>query len=251
MYEKTRYLTAGDSALVMEFGNEISETVNAKVRAMAYILEKESPEGIRESMPTYRSLMVHYDPVCYSFQAMTEKLMKLENKLKDITLPPPMVTEIPTLYGGEYGPDLLDVAAHTELTPEEVIALHAEPEYLIYMLGFTPGFPYLGGMNHRIAAPRLEQPRTKIRGGSVGIAGLQTGIYSVDSPGGWRLIGWTPVKLYDLSSKQIFLLKAGSYVRFKPITQTEYAAMKGSIDDGNYQCITYPRQQGGEDYDHS
>ena len=245
MYEKTRYLTAGDSALVMEFGNEISEAVNEKVRAMSYILEQEKPEGLRENMPTYRSLMVHYDPMNQSFQAMTQQLQNLEEKLNDITLPPPMVTEIPTLYGGEYGPDLPDVAAHAGLSPEEVIDLHIEPEYLIYMLGFTPGFPYLGGMNPQIAAPRLEQPRTKIRGGSVGIAGPQTGIYSVDSPGGWRLIGWTPVKLYDLSSEQIFLLKAGNYVRFKPITEADYQSMKKSLEDGSYQCVSYPRQERG------
>jgi len=248
MYEKTRYLTAGDSALVMEFGNEISKTVNEKVRALSYLIEEEKLEGISEIVPTYRSLMVHFDPFTKDFGAMVEQLKEMEKKLNKIQLPPPMITEIPTLYGGEYGPDLTMVAEHSNLKEEEVIEIHSAPEYLIYMLGFTPGFPYFGGMDQRISTPRLEQPRTKIKGGSVGIAGTQTGIYSVDSPGGWRLIGWTPVKLYDLEAEKIFLLKAGNYVRFIPISERKYEEIKDSIDNRSYQCVTYPREERGDDH---
>ena len=247
MYQETRYLVAGDSALVMEFGNEISTTVNEKVRTLSYVIEDEKPEGVSEVVPTYRSLMVHYDPLKADFNKMVKQLKELESKLENIELPPPVVTEIPTLYGGEYGPDLEMVAQHTNLTEKEVVEIHSAPEYLIYMLGFTPGFPYLGGTDQRISTPRLQQPRTKIRGGSVGIAGTQTGIYSIDSPGGWRLIGWTPVKLYDLKAENIFLLKAGNYVRFVPISEEEYEQIRENIENRSYKCVTYPREERGDD----
>ena len=248
MYEKTRYLTAGDSALVMEFGNEISAEVNEKVRALSYLIEREKPEGISEIVPTYRSLMIHYNPLSKDFVTLVEQLKEMEAELDSIQLPPPMVTEIPTLYGGKYGPDLPKVAEHCGLSEEKIIQIHSAPEYLIYMLGFTPGFPYFGGMDQRISTPRLEQPRTKIKGGSVGIAGTHTGIYSVDSPGGWRLVGWTPVKLYDLEADNIFLLKAGNYVRFVPITEETYKEIKESIENRNHQCVTYPRGERGDQH---
>jgi KipI family sensor histidine kinase inhibitor len=132
------------------------------------------------------------------------------------------VIEIPTLYGGDSGPDLDYVASHNGLTPEEVVQIHASGTYRIYMLGFTPGFPYLGGMDERIATPRLETPRTKISGGSVGIAGAQTGIYPIDSPGGWQIIGRTPLALYDPQREEPILLQAGESIRFVPIDQETY-----------------------------
>ena len=136
------------------------------------------------------------------------------------------VVEIPTVYGGEFGPDLGFVASHNNLTEDEVVAIHSGTDYLVYMLGFIPGFTYLGGMDPRIATPRLPSPRTLIPAGSVGIAGEQTGTYPSDSPGGWQIIGRTPVTMYDMSKKQAALLSAGDYVRYVPIDEAEYNRIK-------------------------
>ena len=136
------------------------------------------------------------------------------------------VVEIPTVYGGEFGPDLGFVASHNNLTEDEVVAIHSGTDYLVYMLGFIPGFTYLGGMDPRIATPRLSSPRTLIPAGSVGIAGAQTGTYPSDSPGGWQIIGRTPVTMYDMSKKQAALLSAGDYVRYVPIDEAEYNRIK-------------------------
>ncbi|RQD72241.1 MAG: 5-oxoprolinase subunit PxpB [Tindallia sp. MSAO_Bac2] len=245
MYESTRYLVAGDRALVMEFGNEISTTINEKIRAMSIAIDQKNVAGISEIVPTYRSLMIHYDPLVITFNNLKEQMMELEKELKNIELPAPDVMIIPVLYGGEYGPDMTTVMEHNSLTEEDVIKIHTSRDCLIYMLGFTPGFPYLGGMDERIATPRLETPRTKIKGGSVGIAGKQTGIYSIDSPGGWQLIGWTPVPLYDPELENPFLLKAGNYVRFEAITEEEYQEIKPQIENRTYQCKVMPLD-GGE-----
>jgi KipI family sensor histidine kinase inhibitor len=228
MVEKSRMLTAGDSAIVVEFGNEISEAVSGRVRSLQVLIEQQQVKGIIECVPTYRSLMIHYDPRAASYGSIINELESLEAQAGDIMLPAPLVTEIPTCYGGEYGPDIETVAAHNGLSVDEVIQIHTSVEYLIYMIGFSPGFPYLGGMDQRIAAPRLESPRTKIRAGSVGIAGNQTGIYPIDSPGGWQLIGWTPARLYDPHAENPILLKAGNYLKFKSITkeEAENAAIK-------------------------
>ncbi|MCC5910401.1 MAG: 5-oxoprolinase subunit PxpB [Clostridiaceae bacterium] len=245
MYNKTKYLIAGDRALVMEFGNCISEEINEKIRAMTIAIETKNIEGVVELVPTYRSLMVHYNPLIIEYTVLLTTLQALEEELENIELPAPQIIEIPTLYGGDYGPDIETVAQHNALTVEEVIQTHTSGEYLIYMLGFTPGFPYLGGMDKKIATPRLQSPRTKIKGGSVGIAGSQTGIYSIDSPGGWQLIGWTPVKLYDENAEKPILLKAGNYIKFKEIDEKEYKRIAPSINDGTYQCKSYPKAQGG------
>lgn len=215
-------LPAGDQALVVEFGNEISENLNRRVQLLNKKIKSLGISGIMETVPTFRSLMVVYDPEKASF----EKLKKI---LSDIRLDPETegtaggrVVEIPVCYGGEFGEDLSDVAAHAGLTEEEVIALHSSKEYNIYMLGFLPGFPYLGGLDRRLHTPRLENPRTRIPAGSVGIGGEQTGIYPLDSPGGWRLIGRTPLKLYDPEREEPFLFDAGDNIRFVPITREEY-----------------------------
>ena len=222
MDTELRLSPSGDLALVASFGNEISETLNTKVRSLMLALEKIKVPGIVEMTPTYCSLMIHYNPLTIGYDALCDQVRQVLGALDEIELPEPKVIEIPTLYGGEYGPDLEFVASHNGLTPEQVIEIHASRSYRIYMLGFTPGFPYLGGMDERIATPRLETPRTKIAGGSVGIAGAQTGIYPIDSPGGWQIIGRTPLALYDPDSEEPILLKAGEYIRFIPIDQATY-----------------------------
>ena len=173
-------------------------------------------------VPTYRSLMISYNPLKIDFDSLIESLKKIEDNLESIVLPKPKIHEIPVCYDEVFGIDIKNVASYNNLTVDEVIKIHTSREYLIYMLGFTPGFPYLGGMDERIATPRLEIPRTKIYGGSVGIAGSQTGVYPIDSPGGWQIIGRTPLKLYDENREEQILLRAGDFIKFVPITLDEF-----------------------------
>ncbi len=242
--QNVRFLLAGDTALSVEFGNEISETINARVRAFGIALDQSSIPGIVETVPTYRSLMIHYDPETILCEPLVARLRDLLDRLDQIPIPPSEVLEIPVLYGGEEGPDLDFVARHSNLTPREVIRIHTSADYLIYMLGFTPGFTYLGGMSQAIATPRLETPRVKIPAGSVGIAGTQTGVYPIDSPGGWQLIGRTPVRMYDPEREPPILPEAGKYIRFRSIDRREYHAIAARVAAGTYRCRRWPREEG-------
>lgn len=245
MYEKAKYLVSGDSAINIEFGNIISEDINKKIRAMELSIEVMELHGIVEVVPTYRSLMIHYNPLKVDYYELLNSLKKIEKNLDNIVLPAPEVIEIPTLYGGDWGPDIEYIARYNNITVEEVVEIHTSKEYLIFMLGFTPGFPYLGGMDKRIAVPRLQTPRTRIPGGSVGIAGEQTGIYPVSSPGGWQLIGKTPVKLFDPIKEKPILLKSGNYIKFKSINEEEYLKIQNDLDNGTYKYTIYPKADVG------
>ena len=224
-----RFLPAGDSAIAVEFGREIDLNINNQVAAMRTVIEAAIDEGklkgIVELVPTYGSLLVVYDQLAVGYAGLIEQLKILAEGLEGVEIPDREVVEIPVVYGGEYGPDLGIVAQLNSLSEDEVIKRHSEAEYPIYMLGFVAGFPYLGGMDKSIAAPRKQTPRLKIPAGSVGIAGQQTGIYSVESPGGWQIIGRTHLKLYDADGEKPILLRAGQSIRFKPITEAEYEAM--------------------------
>lgn len=224
-----RFLPAGDSAIAVEFGREIDLNINNQVVAMRTVIEAAIDEGklkgIVELVPTYGSLLVVYDQLAVGYAGLIEQLKILAEGLEGVEIPDREVVEIPVVYGGEYGPDLGIVAQLNSLSEDEVIKRHSEAEYPIYMLGFVAGFPYLGGMDKSIAAPRKQTPRLKIPAGSVGIAGQQTGIYSVESPGGWQIIGRTPLKLYDADGEKPIFLRAGQSIRFKPITEAEYEAM--------------------------
>ena len=224
-----RFLPAGDSAIAVEFGREIDLNINNQVAAMRTVIEAAIDEGklkgIVELVPTYGSLLVVYDQLAVGYAGLIEQLKILAEGLEGVEIPDREVVEIPVVYGGEYGPDLGIVAQLNSLSEDEVIKRHSEAEYPIYMLGFVAGFPYLGGMDKSIAAPRKQTPRLKIPAGSVGIAGQQTGIYSVESPGGWQIIGRTPLKLYDADGEKPILLRAGQSIRFKPITEAEYESM--------------------------
>lgn len=240
---QVRFLLTGDTSLCAEFGNEISEKINAEIRAFNILLKNSRIDGIVETVPTYRSLMIHYDPAVIGFRALTERLTELTDRLDQVQAPPSEVLEIPVLYGGEMGPDLEFVAEHAKLSPEEVIRLHSSTEYLIYMLGFTPGFTYLGGMSDKLETPRLKTPRLQIPAGSVGIAGKQTGVYPIDSPGGWQLIGRTPVRMYDPGRETPILPEAGQYIRFRSIDRAEYDKIAAAEAGGGYQCKKYPKKE--------
>ena len=241
-----RILLSGDSAVTVEFGNEISPAVNAQIRTFSIALAERDIPGIVETVPTYCSLMVHYDPGVILYDELVKELKVLMGQLSNIQISLSDVLEIPVLYGGEAGPDLDFVAEHNHKTHEEVVKIHTSTEYLIYMLGFTPGFTYLGGMSEEIAAPRLKQPRVRIPAGSVGIAGSQTGVYPIDSPGGWQLIGKTPVRMYDPDRAEPILPKAGEYIKFYSITQAEFDAIAAQVAAGTYVCKRHPREEGAQ-----
>jgi len=221
VYSVARFLLAGDSALVVEFGNEISQEVNRRVHTLANALGEGSFPGLGELVPTYRSLLVHYDPLRLSCDEVKALVSEVFQKCEESPSFEPRLIEIPVIYGGEFGPDIEFVAEYNGLLIEEVISLHSEATYTVYMLGFSPGFAYLGGMPEAIATPRLETPRALVPAGSVGIAGEQTGIYPIATPGGWRLIGRTPLKLFDAERNPPTLLKAGDLVRFVPMDGEE------------------------------
>lgn len=232
----------GDKSVAVLFGDAITEEINTSIRAFDEALTEEQIDGITETVPTYCSLTIHYDPERIRYRPLREKLEQMLSVHHKAQRMNPTVIEIPVLYGGEYGPDLEYVAKYNHMTPEEVIRIHSGGEYLIYMLGFTPGFSYMGGMDDSIATPRLKTPRVLIPAGSVGIAGKQTGIYPIDSPGGWQLIGRTPVRLYDAERDDPILLDAGLRVKFIPVDEAEYQRILTRVEAGRYHCHTYVKE---------
>ena len=236
MENSVRFLFSGDSALVIEFGNEISVDINKKIRKMMDDIKKENIDGIVELVPTYCSLLINYDVLKIDYNTLVEKLKTfLNNDLETAEGEEVTLVEIPTLYNDEVGPDLSYVAEHNKLSKEEVIKIHTGTDYLVYMLGFMPGFTYLGGMSEKIATPRLESPRLQIYPGSVGIAGKQTGMYPSMSPGGWRIIGRTPLKLYNPDSDNPVYISSGDYVRYVSISEEEYNEILKKVENNEYK----------------
>ncbi len=207
----------GDSAVIVYLGSQLDRSVNQQVHALASRVMQAQLPGVCEVVPGYVSLVIHFDPLQTSLPAVMGGVNDLHASSRQQPLPPARCVEIPVRYGSEWGPDLDFVARHAGLTTAEVIRRHAAAEYTVYMMGFLPGFPYLGGLDVSIAAPRLETPRRRVPAGSVGIAGKQTGIYPLASPGGWRLIGRTEVALFDLTAHPPCLLAPGDQVQFIPI----------------------------------
>lgn len=218
---------AGDTGFLAEFGEGIDPQVNARVRAVARALEAEPVPGIREIIPTYRSLLFIYDPAVTHPDRLFQMMETLDIDRAAMDEESVRVVEIPVCYGGKFGPDIDTVGEHAGLSQQEVIRIHSAPEYLIYMVGFTPGFAFLGGLDDRLITPRLKTPRTRVPRGSVGIANNQTGMYPIASPGGWQIIGRTPLNLFAPDKKNPFLYRAGDKIRFVTISLSEYDRLAG------------------------
>ena len=213
---------AGDSALTIQFGERIDHAINQLVIAFADAIEKARLPDILEVVPTYRSVTVYFDPLKCNPEALIAKMAVMARQKVPRVVKPSKVITVPVVYGDEFGPDIDEVAALAKLSINEVIELHSCITYRVFMLGFSPGFPYLGVVSEKIAVPRLPRPRKAVPAGSIGIAGSQTAIYPVETPGGWRLVGRTPLKLFTPNTDHVFLLAPGDSVKFLPITRSQY-----------------------------
>jgi KipI family sensor histidine kinase inhibitor len=212
----TTFRYASDQSLILYLGGEIEVQTHRRVLKLLHLLEREPIEGVRNLHPAYCSMLIVFDPVRQDHENLERILTGYLERLDAIALPEPRTVEIPVRYGGEHGPDLNDVAALHRMPAERVIELHSGASYLVYFLGFAPGFAYLGGLPPEIATPRLEVPRKRVPAGSVAIGGSQTGVYPFATPGGWRLIGQTPLRMFDAGRSGMSRLRMGDIVRFKP-----------------------------------
>ena len=226
--EDVKFLTCGDCAVTVAFRQEIREDTNRKIRYLAEKLQNAGIHVLLETVPTYCSLTVYYEPLVLSRRKLEQQVLRFLSAYRPDTARKKRVFVIPVCYEGEFAPDMEDVCQLTGLSREQVVSLHSGVDYLIYMLGFLPGFPYLGGMDPRLEAPRLDSPRTRIPPGAVGIGGKQTGIYPLASPGGWRLIGRTPAAIYDPDRAKPIAYEAGDYIRFRPISEDEFYRLRES-----------------------
>ncbi len=211
---KPEIVPLGDSALLVQLGDEIEIAINQRVHTLAALLNTLPLEGMIETVPAYATLLIHYDPLILTYEEIRKWVHGKLDQIQDETLRTPRQIEVPVQYGGEFGVDLEFVAGYHHLRVEDVIRIHSERIYTVYMMGFTPGFPYMGKLDDAITTPRLETPRTRVLAGTVAIAGSQTGIYPIDSPGGWRLIGHTSLRLFDPELESPFLFAPGDEVRF-------------------------------------
>lgn len=215
-------IPAGDAVLLVAFDERLDAAINARVVWCAEELRQAQVPGVRDIVPAFHSIAVYFDPLRTDVDRLTGRLETTAAASRSATVTTRPVREVPVCYGGIYGPDLEAMGEATGLPAEEIIRLHAAPEYRVFMVGFTPGFAYMGPVDPRIAVPRRATPRVRVPVGSVGIAGQQTGIYPSETPGGWMLIGRTPVRPFQPARREPFLLKPGDAVRFVPIDADEY-----------------------------
>ena len=222
LYEKFKYRSMGDRSVLVEFGDEISPLINRQMRKFYVALMENPTEGLIEIVPAYRSLLIIYEPLKLDLVVIESLIEDLHKKIEGINIPEPKTLEIPVVYGGAYGPDMEWVAQYHNTCVEEIIELHTGTTYQVYMIGFMPGFPYMGELPEGLATPRRETPRTTIPQGSVAIAQRQTGIYPVESPGGWQILGRTPLKLFNSLQSPPTLLEMGDVVKFISIGEKEF-----------------------------
>jgi len=208
--------SASDQTLLVYFDRQITLEAHVRVVKLLRLLESQPVAGIRNLHPAYCSLLIKFDPLLLTHGDVETVLHSYLDRLEEVQLPEPREVEIPVRYGGDYGPDLNDVAAIHGITPAQVIELHTSVSYVVYFLGFVPGFAYLGGLPEALATPRLPTPRRSVPAGSVGIGGNQTGVYPFATPGGWRLIGRTPVAMFRPDRNEKSMLSIGDRVRFTP-----------------------------------
>ncbi len=225
---KPQFEPLGEAALLLRFGDSLEPSLSLAVQQLTALLRQQPAEGVQEFVPSYSALAVHFDPLKTDLDAVASwvrtRLREHEPGARREVVS--KLTEIPVCYGGDYGPDLADVAANAGMSEAEAIALHCRPEYTVAMIGFLPGFPYLLGMDPRLAMPRLTTPRAEVRAGAVGIGGAQTGIYPQASPGGWRLIGRTPEVLFDARRSPPSLLLPGGRVRFVAVSPADFKRLE-------------------------
>ena len=228
--EGIKIIQSSENSLLIQFENKIHETINRKIRILCDYFENHKIKGIIEYIPYYTAISIVYNPFEFKlhegFPLLKNEIENIINSLDFSKEYKENIVEIPVCYEEDFGPDIKYVAKYNNIPIEEVKRIHTSGKYLVYMLGFAPGFPYLGGMNKKIATPRKETPRLKIPEGSVGIAGMQTGVYPIETPGGWQIIGRTPLKLFNLESPKKSLLKCGDIVKFKEISIKEYNSLK-------------------------
>jgi inhibitor of KinA len=224
-----RFTPLGDRAVMITLGATIDEATHRLVRSASVRIDQRPPAGFVDQVPAFTSIAVHYDPLIAAqgasktpYERVVDDLTAALDGLTAERLPPARVVEIPVCYGGTLGPDLEDVARAHEITTDEVVRIHTSGDYLVYMVGFMPGFAYLGGLPTKLATPRRTTPRTVVPAGTVGIGGSQTGVYPLDSPGGWNLIGKTPLAVFDITRPQPALLATGDRVRFRAITESDF-----------------------------
>lgn len=222
----TRFRISGECSLIAVYGNGIDVAVNERVRRIAALVGGLHHPAIEAVVPSYCTLALRYDPLRIQYAELTMLLLDLERQLDEASVPEAVTVEIPVCYGGAFGPDLDFVAAHNSLGTSEVIRLHSAGVYRIHAIGFAPGFCYLGGLDPRLHTPRLETPRVRVEAGSVGIAGSQTGVYPLASPGGWRLIGRTPLRLFAPERARPVPYQPGDSLRFRPVTVEAYERLQ-------------------------
>jgi inhibitor of KinA len=222
-----RIVAAGDSALIVEFEERIDPAVNARTIACADAIQAAQISGVRDVVPTYRSVAVYFDPLRTDGDQLMERMAREAEQADAVATITTAPLRIPVCYGGDFGPDLASVAQFAGMLEDEVVRTHASGVYRVFMLGFVPGFAYLGLVDSRIAMPRHSTPRVRVPMGSVGIAGVQTGVYPAETPGGWRLIGRTPLKPFDALRPEPFLMRAGDAVQFYSIDRAEFDTLAG------------------------
>lgn len=230
---KPKIMVISDNSIIIEYPPVISQEINSNIRSLAKAVKKSLSQEIVDIIPAYHNIIIGYDCLLVDPKILCDKISALVSGIKESDADEKEIVEFPVCYESPYGLDIEDVCNIHNISKEELIRKHTAPEYLVYMIGFTPGFPYLGGMDESLATPRKKEPRSKIPAGSVGIAGSQTGVYPIASPGGWQIIGRTPLKLFDPYRDNPVMIEAGQYIKYVSISAEEFEKIESSLEVQN------------------